>query len=160
MKNGEAYPKLSLANYPALIVGLSILPLGLLFFFKDKLIVGSMLLVISALMITHKQVLRIDKQESTVTVFRKIFFISYTSRAILLMPRDGKIVLINSMNEVNGLDKKSNTFYNYDVLYQLKNNHTVNIYACTNEAMASKIAVFISHGLNLELEYETNDHRL
>jgi hypothetical protein len=160
MKNSMTRSKLFLPNFQASLVGFFVLSLALLFFFKDKLIIGSILLLISTLLITHKQMLSIDEEEFTVTVRRKILFVSYTSRTILLNPKNGKIILVNSMNEVNGLDRKSNTFYNYDVLYQLNDGNTINIYASTNEAQADKIAVFISNCLNMELEYETNDRRL
>jgi hypothetical protein len=158
-KNEIRSLKLSLINYPALIVGISLLSLTLLFFLKDQLIVSSILLLIGVLMITHKQVLIINKEEFTVTVHRRIFFANYMSRTILLKPRNGKVVLVNSMNEVNGFDKKSNTFYNYDVLYRLKNNHTINIYGSTNEAQTEKVAIFISQCLNLELGHKTVEHK-
>jgi hypothetical protein len=160
MKNSETHSRLSLYNYPAVILGLFIFFVALLFFFKEKFIVGIIVFFISNLLLTYKKVITIDTEEYSVMVHREVLSISNTSRTVFLKPRDGKVVLVNSINEVNGLDQKSNTFFNYDVLYRLKNNHTINIYASTNEAHAGKIAIFISRCLNLELEHETNDRRL
>jgi hypothetical protein len=144
-----------LLNHATFTLGIFVFPLSFIFLLKSQLAIGLILLLICSLLITLRVVVTIDMKTMSIVVCNKMLFKSYNRKSFRLKRGSGKVIIINSINEVFGINSKSNTFFSYDLLYQSNNYHKAVLYTSTNEMRVYKIANFLSANLNLELEYKT-----
>ena len=136
----------------ALTLGLFVFALSVLFLIKFHIALGLGLLLTSLFFITYKKIVTINQDTKTVTVCSMLFFVTYNKKTHSFKEGRGKILLINSTNELFGIDRKSSTFFTYDVLYHLNGLGKVNVFTSTNASQADKTANFLASNLNLDLE--------
>lgn len=145
-------PREYLYNYLTLVIGLFILALSLLFIARHYLEIGIVLLLVSFILLSIKKIIELDFESKSIIVYSKVTFWHYNINKFRIVPNFNKVILTSIINEQFGIDKKSSTFYAYDVILASNTNRKTKILTTVNENNAEKIAKFLATNLQIDLE--------
>lgn len=145
-------PRQYLYNYITLVIGLFVLFLSLLFIIRQSSEIGLILLLLSIVLLTTKKVIDLDVESKSINVYSKVLFWHCNITKFKLKQNYNRVILTNIINEQFGIDRKSSTFYAFEVLLVSNANRKTKILTTVNENNAKKVAKFLSTNLQIDLE--------
>ncbi len=101
---------------------------------------------------TTKKVIDLDVESKSINVYTKVLFWQYNITKFKLEQNYNRVILTNIINEQFGIDRKSSTFYAFEVLLVSNANRKTKILTTVNENNAKKVAKFLSTNLQIDLE--------
>jgi len=126
--------------------------LSLLFIIRQSSEIGIILLFLSIVLLTTKKVIDLDVESKSINVYSKVLFWHYNITKFKLEQNYIRVILTNIINEQFGIDRKSSTFYAFEVLLVSNANRKTKILTTVNENNAKKVAKFLSTNLQIDLE--------
>ena len=126
--------------------------LSLLFIIRQSSEIGLILLLLSIVLLTTKKVIDLDVESKSINVYTKVLFWQYNITKFKLEQNYNRVILTNIINEQFGIDRKSSTFYAFEVLLVSNANRKTKILTTVNENNAKKVAKFLSSNLQIDLE--------
>lgn len=147
-------PRQYLYNYITLVIGLFILTLSILFLLRQSIVLGLTFLLLALALISIKKVIELDFESKSINVYSKLFLWQFDIYKYRLEQNFIKVILKCIINEQFGINRKSSTFYAYDVILVSNNNRKTKILSTVNENNAEKTSKFLS--INLKIDIEQN----
>ena len=126
--------------------------LSLLFIIRQSSEIGLILFLLSIVLLTTKKVIDLDVESKSINVYSKVLFWHYNITKFKLEQSYNRVILTNTINEQFGIDRKSSTFYAFEVLLVSNANRKTKILTTVNESNAKKVAKFLSTNLQIDLE--------
>jgi hypothetical protein len=147
------------SNILLTITGLFLFGLGLLFFFKNMIIIGLIVLIFSVSMFFYRYGIAIDYRDRSIWRKRKIFIEIKKQKLIDFSDDFIKVVFLKSNYTLYGIDSKPNFTMNFDVFFETEKKKKGLIWTSTNEHQSYIVSKMISDFYNLPLEERTKNHR-